>query len=163
MCGCSCDQVDEDVQKEKDLETLLEKWRDAKGSLIPTLQGAQEIYGYLPKEILLKIAVAVKVTGQPGFWSDDFLCPVPSESQGRNITRVCLGTACHVRGGRQIFERMKQELGIDDGETTPDMRYTLETVACLGCCGLSPVIMINGEAHGRLTPDGLKEIVDKYQ
>jgi NADH-quinone oxidoreductase subunit E len=163
MSECGCNQVVEDAEKEERLDALFEEWRGAKGALIPILQGAQEIYGYLPKEILLKIGRQLKLPASRVFGVTTFYAQFHLHPRGRNITRVCLGTACHVRGGAQIFERMKQEIGVDDGETTPDMRYTLETVACLGCCGLSPVIMINGEAYGRLTPDGLKEIVQKYQ
>lgn len=163
MCECSCSQVDEDVQKEKELEALFEEWRGAKGSLIPVLQGAQEIYGYLPKEILQRIARQLKLPSSRVFGVATFYAQFKMHPRGRNIARVCLGTACHVRGGAKIFERMKQELGVASGETTPDLRYTLETVACLGCCGLAPVIMVNDETHGRLTPDGLKNIVAKYQ
>jgi NADH-quinone oxidoreductase subunit E len=163
-CGCIQPVEDEEArEKEKALDTLFEKWRGMKGALIPILQGAQEIYGYLPKEILLKIARQTKLPSSRIFGVATFYAQFHLSPRGRNIVRVCLGTACHVRGGAQIFERMKQELGIDNGETTPDLRYTLETVACLGCCGLSPVINVNGEAHGRLKPEGLKEIIDECQ
>jgi len=166
MSECGCNQVVEDAEdlaKKERLESLFEQWRGVNGALIPILQGAQEIYGYLPKEILLKIGRQLKLPASRVFGVTTFYAQFHLHPRGRNIARVCLGTACHVRGGAEIFERMKQEIGVNDGETTPDLRYTLETVACLDCCGLSPVIMINGEAYGRLTPDGLKEIVDQYQ
>lgn len=163
MCEEACAQSAEDIQKEKDFEALLATWSGVKGALIPILQGAQGIYGYLPKEILLKIAKAQKVPPSRVFGVATFYAQFHLRPRGRNIVRVCLGTACHVRGGAKIFERMKKELGVENGETTPDLRYTLETVACLGCCGLSPVIMINDDTYGSLTPDKLPEILKEYQ
>jgi NADH-quinone oxidoreductase subunit E len=163
MSEAGCAQPAEVVQMEKELQDLFEKWRGTKGSLIPVLQGAQEIYGYLPKEVLLKIARELKLPPSRVFGVVTFYAQFHLEPRGRNIARVCLGTACHVRGGSKIFERMQEELGIGDGETTEDLRFTLETVACLGCCGLSPVVMINDDTHGRLEPENLRSIVDQYE
>jgi NADH-quinone oxidoreductase subunit E len=83
--------------------------------------------------------------------------------RGRNIIRVCLGTACHVLGGGKIFDRLQEILGVENGGTTEDLRYTLESVACIGACGLAPCIMINDDTHGRLVPGGLEEILEQYQ
>lgn len=149
-------------QKEEQLAKLLDRWRGAKGALIPVLQGAQAIYGYLPKEVLLRISRELKIPASRVFGGATFYAQFHLKPRGRNIVRVCLGTACHVRGGAKIFEQMRKVLGVDDGETTDDLRYTLETVACLGCCGLSPVIMVNDDTHGRLTPDKLQDIVGRY-
>lgn len=160
----SCVQPVEDAQeKEKQLQELFEKWRGVKGALIPILQGAQAIYGYLPKEVLLRISRELKLPPSRVFGVATFYAQFHLKPRGRNIVRVCLGTACHVRGGAKIFEELQKILGVKNGETTEDLRYTLETVACLGCCGLSPVIMVNDDTHGRLTPDKLKDIVEKYQ
>jgi len=163
VCECGCTQPAEDVQKERELETLFESWRGVKGSLIPILQGAQAIYGYLPREVLLQIARETGIPPSRVFGVATFYAQFHLSPRGRNIVRVCLGTACHVRGGARIFERVQQELEIGNNETTPDLRFTLETVACLGCCGLSPVIMVNDDTHGRLAPDKLKDILVNYQ
>ena len=162
MADCGCTEPTED-QQTKALDALFEKWRGMNGALIPILQGAQEIYGYLPKEIMQKIARQLKLPASRVFGVVTFYAQFHLHPRGRNIARVCLGTACHVRGGAKIFEQMKNVLTVDDGETTPDLRYTLETVACLGCCGLSPVIMINNDTYGSLTPDQLAGICEKYE
>lgn len=163
MPEAGCAQPAEDIQKEKELLDLFAKWRGTKGSLIPVLQAAQAIYGYLPKEVLLRIARELKLPPSRVFGVVTFYAQFHLQPRGRNIVRVCLGTACHVRGASKIYERTQSELGIGDGETTEDLRFTLETVACLGCCGLSPVIMINDDSHGRLTPDKLRGIIDSYE
>ena len=163
MPEAGCAQPAEDVQMEKELQDLFAKWRGIKGSLIPILQGAQEIYGYLPKEVLLQIARELKLPPSRVFGVVTFYAQFHLEPRGRNIVRVCLGTACHVRGASRVFERMQEEIGVGDGETTEDLRFTLETVACLGCCGLSPVVMINDDTHGRLEPDKLRSIVNQYE
>lgn len=163
MSEAGCAQPAEDIRMEKELQDLFGKWRGTKGSLIPILQGAQEIYGYLPKEVLLTIARELKLPPSRVFGVVTFYAQFHLEPRGRNIVKVCLGTACHVRGGSKIYERMQDELGVGDGETTEDLRYTLETVACLGCCGLSPVVMVNDETHGRLEPEDLRDIVDQYE
>jgi NADH-quinone oxidoreductase subunit E/NADP-reducing hydrogenase subunit HndA len=85
------------------------------------------------------------------------------EPRGENIIRVCMGTACHVRGGDQILEKLQDELGVEDGETTQDLEFTLESVACIGACGLAPVIMVNDNTHGRLTPDEIPNILAQYE
>lgn len=163
MSEAGCAQPAEDIRMEKELQDLFGKWRGTKGSLIPILQGAQEIYGYLPKEVLLTIARELKLPPSRVFGVVTFYAQFHLEPRGRNIVKVCLGTACHVRGGSKIYEQMQKELGVGDGETTEDLRYTLETVACLGCCGLSPVVMVNDETHGRLEPEDLRDIVDQYE
>lgn len=162
MSECGCTEPTEDVKSEA-LDALFAKWEGMNGALIPILQGAQEIYGYLPKEIMQKIARQLKLPASRIFGVATFYAQFHLHPRGRNIARVCLGTACHVRGGARIFEQMKNVLAVDNGETTPDLRYTLETVACLGCCGLSPVIMINDDTYGSLTPNQLAGIAEKYQ
>lgn len=163
MSESSCAQSTEDLQKEKELSELFTQWHGKPGSLIPILQGAQAIYGYLPKELLLRIARELKLPPSRVFGVATFYAQFHLNPRGRNIVRVCLGTACHVRGGAKIYEGVKKELQVDDGETTPDLRFTLETVACLGCCGLSPVVMINDDTFGSLIPDKLSGIIQHYQ
>lgn len=145
------------------LDAILEKYKGQKGSLIPVLQQAQNAHGYLSKEALEYIAKGLnipisQVYGVTTFYSQFHLNP-----RGKNIIRVCQGTACHVRGGKQILEKLESLLSIKAGETTEDLKFTLETVACIGACGLAPVIMINDNTHGRLVPDSLDAILQTYE
>lgn len=145
------------------LEALMQKYKGQKEMLITVLQQAQTIYGYLPADVLLRIAESLdvplaKIYGVVTFYSQFHLKP-----RGRNVIRVCQGTACHVRGVSRIVDKIKDELAIAEGETTEDLRFTLESVACIGACGLAPVIMINDDTHGRLTPDRVKLILSLYE
>ncbi len=147
------------------LEPCLEKYAQVPGSLITILQNAQEIYGYLPVDVILHISrrTGVKVTkimGVATFYSQFRLNPV-----GKYLIMLCQGTACHVNGSQQIEKTINEYLKIKDGETTEDGLFTLKNVACLGCCSLSPVMMINDETYGSLTPEKavaiLKELKKK--
>jgi NADH-quinone oxidoreductase subunit E/NADP-reducing hydrogenase subunit HndA len=164
MMNCQCGNADGNLQKYlKPLKKILENFEKKEKDLIPVLQRAQEAYGYLPKEVLIEVGKQlglsfVEVYGVVTFYSQFHL-----EPRGENIIRVCMGTACHVRGGGQILEKIKSQLKIDDGETTEDLEFTLETVACIGACGLAPVIMINDDTHGRLEPKDIPEILKSYQ
>lgn len=145
------------------LEALMQKHKGRQEMLITVLQQAQNIYGYLPTDVLVRIAEALdvplaKIYGVVTFYSQFHLKP-----RGRNVIRVCQGTACHVRGVSRIVDKIKNELSIEEGGTTEDLRYTLESVACIGACGLAPVIMINEDTHGRLTPDRVKLILSLYE
>jgi NADH-quinone oxidoreductase subunit E/NADP-reducing hydrogenase subunit HndA len=127
------------------------------------LQKAQESYGYLPKEVLVAVGDYLKLSFAEVYGVVTFYSQFHLEPRGENIIRVCMGTACHVRGGEKILDKIKEELQIDDGETTEDLHFTLETVACIGACGLAPVIMVNDETHGRLTPEDIPRILDEYK
>lgn len=145
------------------LQSIFKKYEGKNGSLIPILQDAQNLYGYLPKAVIKEIAQNThnpisKVYGVVTFYSQFHLNP-----RGRNIIRICQGTACHVRGGKNILKAVEDKLSIVPGETTGDLRYTLETVACIGACGLAPVLMINDDTHGRLTIASIADILDKYE
>lgn len=135
------------------LEPVLSEYAAVPGSLITILQKAQEIYGYLPKDVIYHIAERVgttpaEVMGVATFYSQFRLTPI-----GKYLIMACQGTACHVNGSERVSAAVSEYLGIESGETTEDGLFTLENVACLGCCSLAPVIMINGEAFGNLTPD----------
>lgn len=161
MCQCCADATD---PKKEQLEAVLSKYKGKKGTLIPILQEAQAIYGYLPREVLERIAAELKMPLSRVFGVVTFYAQFHLKPRGRNVIRVCLGTACHVRGGAKIFERVQQELGgLKDNETTEDLRFTLESVACLGACGLAPVLMVNDDTHGRLTPDSVPKILANYE
>jgi len=161
LSGCNCAQEEND--KIKALEGLFAGYREVKGALIPLLQGAQEIYGYLPKEVMQKISQELKIPFSKTFGVATFYAQFHLKPRGRNIIRVCQGTACHVRGGARVFGAVSDNLGVDKNETTADLRYTLETVACLGACGLAPVMMVNDDTHGRLTPERAAGILEHYE
>ncbi|MBQ3074124.1 MAG: NADH-quinone oxidoreductase subunit NuoE [Ruminococcus sp.] len=135
------------------LEGVLKKHAKEKGSLITILQKAQDIYGYLPCDVIYHIAAETgntpaKVMGVATFYTQFRLTPV-----GKYMIMLCQGTACHVNGAKRIEAAITEELGISDGETTKDGLFTLKCVACLGCCSLSPVMMINEDTYGSLTPE----------
>ncbi|MDR2460049.1 MAG: NADH-quinone oxidoreductase subunit NuoE [Deltaproteobacteria bacterium] len=145
------------------LEPVFEKFVDVtKGSLIPVLQAAQDTYGYLPFKALEAIARHLKtpisqIYGVVTFYAQFRLTP-----RGKHIIRSCQGTACHVRNSARILETLKTTLGVKPGGTTEDLKFTLETVACIGACSLAPVMMVDTDAHGRLRPDRISKILDSY-
>ncbi|WP_231701889.1 NADH-quinone oxidoreductase subunit NuoE [Crassaminicella thermophila] len=143
----------------KKLNPILEKYKNISGSLITILQKAQEIYGYLPMEVLDYIAENIgikpaKVHGVATFYTQFRLKPI-----GKYLIMLCQGTACHVNGSKAVEEAICDELGICEGETTEDGLFTLNNVACLGCCSLSPVMMINEETYAKLTPEKVRKIL----
>ncbi len=145
------------------LEDTLISYADTPGSLIAILQKAQDIYGYLPKDVMYHIAERIGVTpaevvGVATFYSQFRLSPI-----GKYLIMACQGTACHVNGSKRVGEAVAKYLEIENGETTADGLFTLENVACLGCCSLAPVIMINGEAYGNLTPESAIAIIKDIQ
>lgn len=150
--------ADADVDLTK-LDDVLAKYKHVKGSLITILQAAQEEYGYLPLSVLEYIShetgvKSAQIYGVATFYTQFRLKPI-----GENLIMLCQGTACHVNGSAAIEEAITEELGIKEGQTTEDNIFTLNNVACLGCCSLSPVMMINGETYGNLTPQKTKDIL----
>ncbi len=145
------------------LAELLAKYRGTKGSVIPVLQQAQAIFGYLPQDVLVEIAEKLEVPISQIYGVVTFYAQFHLEPRGENIIKSCQGTACHVRGAKAVLAAVRQKLGLAEGKsTTDDLKFTLETVACLGACGLAPVFMVNDETHGRLTPEKVSAILDKY-
>ncbi|MCF8010487.1 MAG: NADH-quinone oxidoreductase subunit NuoE [Clostridiales bacterium] len=148
---------------QSDVENLIQKYREIPGGLVPLLQETQEEVGYLPREVLEKIASGLnlslaKVVGVATFYHQFYLQP-----RGKNIIRVCMGTACHVRGASDILAAFEKELNIEVGETTLDQNFTLEEVACIGACSLAPVISINDNTHGKLVAGKIPELLGKYE
>jgi len=144
------------------IDEILQKYRGQDGALIPLLQEAQEIYGYLPEEVLITISRGLKIPlsriyGVVTFYAQFYLTP-----RGRHTVRVCRGTACHVRGGKNVRKAVHQFLGIEENETTPDFQFTFETVACLGACALSPVLLVDKIYYGKLTPGKVGKVLKLY-
>lgn len=162
--GCVCGHDKESYEKYLEpLREILASCSTERANLIPILQEAQEKYGYLPQDILQEIADSLqlslaKVYGVVTFYTQFHLQP-----RGKNVIRVCTGTACHVRGGTEVLRAFEKELGIVSGGTTEDSEFTLETVACIGACGLAPVIMINDDTHGRLNPNNVASVLAAYR
>lgn len=133
------------------LDPLIRRYRGLKGNMISLLQGAQDIYGYLPPEVFEKISAETGLLLNEMYGVATFYAQFRLEPVGRHIIRVCHGTACHVQNAGSITDALRDSLGVDDGGTTKDGMFTLETVACLGCCSLAPVMMIGGDTYGKLT------------
>ena len=149
-CKCSINET---------VSGILEKHKGAtKDELIAILQETQEAIGYLPTEVMQQIAESLNVTAGEVFGVATFYAQFRFAPSGRNRVTVCRGTACHVRGGARILKEVQQRLGIKSGETTPDLEYTLDTVACIGACALAPNLTINDDVHGQLTTKKVGEI-----
>ena len=144
------------------VDEILEKYKDTKGALIPVLQEAQNAYGYLSREVIHRVADKTGIPVSQIYGVVTFYAQFHLNPRGRNIIRVCQGTACHVRGAKAILKALEDSLKVAAGKTTPDLKFTLETVACIGACGLAPVMMVNDDTHGRLTPEAIPEILAKY-
>ena len=142
-----------------ELDMALKEYEGIDGSLIAMLQKAQEIYGYLPREVIEHIADALKIKIAKVYGAATFYTQFRFKPVGEYLIMLCMGTACHVNGAKAIEEAIHDEIGIVDGETTPDGMFTLSNVACLGCCSLSPVMMINDETYGSLTREKVKEVL----
>ncbi len=158
-----CVEKTEESELLERLDEVLAEYRNKPGALIPVLQIAQGIFGYLPENALKHICLGLdksysEVAGIVGFYS--FFSIVP---RGKHLVRVCLGTACYVRGGKRVLDTLKHELGIDVGETTPDKIFSLEVARCFGACGLAPTIMIDNEVRQRIKPTKIRGILYQYR
>ncbi len=144
---------------EKAFAALLEEWKGVKGNVIPLLQKTQDIFGYLPQDAMNEIAVTTGRSPAEIYGVATFYAQFRFKPMGRHGMKVCHGTACHVQGADALDTVVESKLGIKPGDTTADGAFTVERVACLGCCSLAPVVMIDGEVYGRLTGDKLGKIV----
>lgn len=145
------------------LETYINSLKDKKGSLIHVLHKAQELFGYLPPEVQLFIARKLDIPGAKVFGVVSFYSYFTTKPVGKHKISVCMGTACFVRGAEKIVDAFKNELGVQNGETTPDGLFTLKDVRCIGACGLAPVVFLDDQVFGHVTVDGVKEILKKYR
>ncbi len=144
----------------KKIDAIIGNYQGQKWGLIPLLHDVQTAVGYIPPQAIPRIASGLglfpsQVQGVISFYTQFY-----TEPRGKNIVRVCRGTACHVRGGKTILKLVQQELGLEEGETTSDLEYTLETVACIGVCALAPNIVINQETHGNLNPKKVSRLFE---
>jgi NADH:ubiquinone oxidoreductase subunit E len=160
--ACDCEQASESELLGR-LENVIAEYREKPDGLIPVLQIAQGMFGYLPKSALLAISRGMnksysEVAGVVSFYS--FFSTQP---RGKYLVRVCMGTACYVRGGKQVLDALKKELGIDVGETTEDRMFSLEIARCFGACGLAPVITVNDEVHQRVKEAKIRELINSYR
>ena len=173
-CSCNCEgskrankicsvPFNGTKEQEEQLIKVIQELKDDKGALMPVMQKAQEIYGYLPIEVQTIIANEMnipleKVYGVATFYSQFALNP-----KGKYKISVCLGTACYVKGSGEIYEKLQELLGIEGGGCTPDGKFSLEACRCIGACGLAPVITVNDDVYGRLTADDVADILKKYE
>ncbi|HOO11654.1 MAG TPA: NADH-quinone oxidoreductase subunit NuoE [Bacillota bacterium] len=145
------------------LQQVIDEYKDRPGSLIPIMQKAQDIFGYLPMKVQQYIADGLNVPLQNIYGISTFYAQFTLEPKGEHSIGLCMGTACYVRGAQLVLDKVQEQLGITIGETTKDRKFTLVATRCLGCCGLAPVMMIDDDVYGRLTPDKIPEILKKYQ
>ena len=146
------------------IEPILAKYRDSKrDALIPLLQEVQEECGYLSRETVVLIGKRLKLPVSKVYGVATFYNQFRFQPQGKFHIQVCRGTACHVKGSAAVLESVKRKLNVEPGATTRDGLFSLEVVACIGACGLAPVICVNGEFHANLTADAVKEIIDSYK
>ena len=152
--------------KEKDLEKITKLMGNNKnggGTLVPLLQDINAEYGYLPEDILKYVSADLHIPLSQIYNIATFYKAFRLTPRGRYVISVCLGTACHVRGGQKILERLERDLGIKVGQTTPDLNFTLEAVRCLGCCGLAPIVTIGDDLYGKMTQAKIPKIIKKYK
>lgn len=160
---CACGEQASEAELLGRLDAVLTEYKNKPGALIPVLQIAQGIFGYLPEAAMKRIALGLgksysEVAGVVSFYS--FFTTIP---RGKHLIRVCMGTACYVRGGNNVLGALKQKLGIDVGETTADRMFSLEIARCFGACGLAPVITVDEEVHHRVKPSKVNVILDQYR
>lgn len=150
-------------EQEEQLMQVIAEHKDDKGALMPIMQKAQEIYGYLPIEVQAMISDATGIPLEKIYGVSTFYSQFALQPKGRYRISVCLGTACYVKGSGEIFKKLEEVLGITNGECTSDGKFSLDSCRCVGACGLAPVMMVNDEVYGRLVPDDIPGILAKYE
>lgn len=150
-------------EQEEALLKVIAELKDTKGALMPIMQKAQDIYGYLPFEVQKIISDNTGIPMEKIYGVATFYAQFALQPKGQYRISVCLGTACYVKGSGKIYEKLQEVLGLKEGECTPDGKYSLESCRCVGACGLAPVMMINEDVHGRLVPDDVEKILEQYK
>ena len=148
---------------EEQLDGILSSYQGKEEELIPILQQVQQVFGYLPEPAMKRIARFVKLPESTVFGVGTFYAQFKLVPSGRNIIRVCRGTACHVRGGARILREVEKHLGVKPGESSPDLEYCLETVACIGACALAPTMVVNNGTHGQMTTKKVAEVLEQFR
>jgi NADH-quinone oxidoreductase subunit E len=155
--------LERETAMQERLNEILSSYQGKKEELIPILQQVQQAFGYLAEPMMKKIAKFLQLPESTVFGVGTFYAQFKLVPSGRNIIRVCRGTACHVRGGARILREVEKHLGIKPGESTPDLEYCLETVACIGACALAPTMVVNNETHGQMTTKKAAEVLEQFK
>ena len=150
-------------EQEKQLRAVIEAHKEQKGALMPVLQEAQNIYGYLPIEVQRMIAEGLNVPLEEVYGVVSFYAQFSLNPKGKYNIGVCLGTACYVKGSQEVYDKVSEVLNIKGGEVTDDGLFSLEATRCIGCCGLAPVMTVGDDVYGKLTADMIPDIIKKYQ
>ena len=146
----------------KELDALIERHKGQPGATMPVLQGAQEIFGYLPEEVQIKIAEGLGLSLSEVYGVVSFYTQFSLNPKGKTQVAVCMGTACYVKGAGEILSRVEKKLGCQSGMVTPDGKFSVEATRCIGACGLAPVMTVDGDVYGNLDPNEVDGILDKY-
>lgn len=150
-------------EQEVQLAAVIEKYKDVQGALMPVLQEAQQIYGYLPIEVQIMIAEGLGVSLSEVYGVVTFYAQFSLNPKGQYPISVCMGTACYVKGSQAILDRIQRKLGIEVGGVTPDGRFSLDATRCIGACGLAPVFTVGDDVYGKLTPEEAEAVLAKYE
>ena len=150
-------------EQEAKLLEVVAKYKGQKGALMPIMQEAQEIYGYLPYQVQKIISDETGIPMEKIYGVATFYAQFSMSPKGKYVVAVCLGTACYVKGSGAILEEVEKVLGIEDGGCTPDGKFSIEVCRCVGACGLAPVMIVGGDVYGKLTPDKVADILAKYE
>ena len=145
------------------VDSLIDSYADKKEELISLLQDIEAEFNYLPQDVLVRVSQKLDIPLSQVFSVATFFKAFTLKPRGRHLVTVCLGTACHVRGGQRLVDKLERDYGIKPGETTEDMRFTLETVNCLGCCALGPVVVVDGKYESQMNADKLDRVLRKYE
>ena len=151
------------AQLTPELKAFIEEWKEKPGNLIMVLHQVQQTYGYIPREVAIEVSELLNVPLAKIYGVVTFYNFFKLQKAGKYIIQVCLGTACYLRGGDDLMKTLERELGIGVNGTTADGLFSVEAVRCLGCCGLAPVIVVNGEVHGKLETKDIPGIIEKYR
>lgn len=155
--------LDKDDPKHQRLADAVNAYRGKDGVTIPVLQDIQSIFGYIPEIAVDYVSQELGIPSSNIYGVVTFYAQFHTEPRGKYVIRACRGTACHVKGGKAVLKTIKDRLGLKDGETSPDLKFTLETVACLGACALAPVVVVNQTYYGNQNPQKVLRILEKYE
>lgn len=165
MCSekcCSDNSIENDERMDK-VPEIIQKFKAVNGALIPVLHEIQKLFGYLPEPALEKVSEGLDISMSEIYGVATFYSNFTLEPKGKHIIKVCLGTACYVKGSQEIMEKLCAELDVEVGKTTKDGQFTIEAARCLGGCGLAPVMVIDEKVYGRLVPDDVSRILKDYK